>query len=58
MDGFKNRERVFVLAATNFIEKIDKAALRPGRFDKIITVPMPDINGRQELFDHYLSKVA
>ena len=57
MDGFKQLENVVVIGATNMPDKIDKAILRPGRFDKIINVPYPDRQGRKEIFDLYLSKV-
>lgn len=57
MDGFNKRGHVFVLGATNSEKDLDKAAIRPGRFDKLITVPFPDSTGRKEIFDFYLSKV-
>ena len=49
MDGFNSTETVIVLAATNRPEMLDKALLRPGRFDRQITVPTPDIKGREEI---------
>lgn len=57
MDGFKQRDLIFVLGATNSEKDLDKAAIRPGRFDKLITVPLPDSKGREEIFDLYLSKI-
>lgn len=57
MDGFVKTKHIFVLGATNSVKQIDKAALRAGRFDKIIHVPLPDSNGRKEIFDLYLKKV-
>jgi ATP-dependent metalloprotease len=57
MDGFKPREHIFVLGATNSEKDLDSAALRPGRFDKIIHVPLPDKIGRKEIFDLYLKKI-
>lgn len=57
MDGFKALENVIIIAATNLPEKVDKAMLRPGRFDKIINIPYPDKEGRQDIFEYYLSKV-
>jgi len=57
MDGFKKREHIFVMGATNFEDNLDKAALRPGRFDKIINVPIPDKNRRKEIFDLYIKKI-
>ena len=49
MDGFNSTETIIVLAATNRPEMLDKALLRPGRFDRQITVPTPDIKGREEI---------
>lgn len=58
MDGFSKRDRVFVLGSTNDAENLDKAALRPGRFDKHIYVPLPDLDGRKEIFKHFLNKIT
>ena len=49
MDGFSSEETIIVLAATNRPEMLDKALLRPGRFDRQITVPAPDRKGREEI---------
>ena len=49
MDGFETNETIIVLAATNRPEMLDKALLRPGRFDRQITVPAPDLNGREAI---------
>ena len=49
MDGFGTDENVIVLAATNRPEMLDKALLRPGRFDRIIVIPNPDLIGREEI---------
>ncbi len=49
MDGFGSEETIIVLAATNRPEMLDKALLRPGRFDRQITIPNPDLNGRLEI---------
>ena len=49
MDGFSSEETVIVLAATNRPEMLDKALLRPGRFDRQITIPNPDLKGRLEI---------
>lgn len=49
MDGFDTEETVIVLAATNRPEMLDKALLRPGRFDRQITIPTPDLNGREAI---------
>ncbi len=55
MDGFKNLRNVLIIATTNNPEMIDEAALRPGRFDKIIYMGAPDPAGRKALFSKYLS---
>ena len=49
MDGFETNETVIVLAATNRPEMLDKALLRPGRFDRQITIAVPDARGREEI---------
>ncbi len=49
MDGFSSEETIIVLAATNRPEMLDSALLRPGRFDRQITIPAPDIKGRLEI---------
>ena len=49
MDGFGTEETIIVLAATNRPEMLDKALLRPGRFDRQITIPNPDLKGRLEI---------
>ena len=49
MDGFSSEETIIVLAATNRPEMLDKALLRPGRFDRQITIPTPDLRGRLEI---------
>ena len=49
MDGFNSNETIIVLAATNRPEMLDKALLRPGRFDRQITIPTPDLNGRESI---------
>ena len=57
MDGFHQNEGVIVLGATNRRDDLDKALLRPGRFDMEVHVPTPDYTGRKEILDHYLTKV-
>ncbi|XP_068615133.1 ATP-dependent zinc metalloprotease YME1L1-like isoform X2 [Brachionichthys hirsutus] len=57
MDGFKRNEGVIVLGGTNLAESLDPALLRPGRFDVHVTVPRPDVKGRTEILEWYLSKV-
>ena len=49
MDGFSSEETIIVLAATNRPEMLDKALLRPGRFDRQITIPVPELKGRLEI---------
>lgn len=49
MDGFSSEETIIVLAATNRPEMLDKALLRPGRFDRQVTIPTPDLKGRLEI---------
>ncbi|KAG0441584.1 ATPase family protein 2 like protein [Dictyocoela muelleri] len=50
IDGIESRGEVYLMGATNRIEALDKAILRPGRFDKIIHVPLPDKLGRKDIF--------
>ena len=57
MDGFEQRKQIYVVGATNDVSTLDKAALRPGRFDKIINVPVPDLDDRTQLFDFYMQKI-
>lgn len=54
MDGFNTTTNVVVLAATNRVDILDKALLRPGRFDRQIFVPAPDIKGRASIFKVHL----
>lgn len=56
MDGFKQSSGIIVIAATNLPESLDPALTRPGRFDKIINVPVPDLVGRKQIIDLYLQK--
>jgi ATP-dependent metalloprotease len=58
IDGFEQHENVMIIGATNHEDALDTAATRPGRFDKKIHVPSPDINGRIDIFDLYLDKIA
>jgi len=55
MDGFEQNEGIIVIAATNIPEQLDPALTRPGRFDRLIHVPNPDIGGRREILRHYLA---
>ena len=57
MDGFEANDGIIVMAATNMHESLDAALTRPGRFDRHVAVPLPDVRGRLEIIDYYL-KVA
>lgn len=57
MDGFDGNEGVIVIAATNREDVLDKALLRPGRFDRQITVQLPDVKGREEILKVHAKKV-
>jgi ATP-dependent metalloprotease len=57
MDGFEKNENIMVIGATNHEGSLDSAAVRPGRFDKKIHVPHPDLNGRTDIFELYLNKI-
>eukprot|EP01018_Ginkgo_biloba_P004595 Gb_20184 [translate_table: standard] len=54
MDGFEQNEGIILVAATNLPDVLDPALTRPGRFDRHIVVPSPDVRGRQEILDLYL----
>jgi ATP-dependent Zn protease len=58
MDGFEKNDNILVIGATNHEDILDPAAVRPGRFDKKIHVPLPDINGRTDIFELYLAKIS
>ena len=55
MDGFNNNDGILVLAATNRKDVLDQALLRPGRFDRIIRVPLPDKFSREKILDFYFN---
>lgn len=57
MDGFDGRKGVVILAATNRPEDLDKALLRPGRFDRRIQMELPDLEGRKAILNVHLKKV-
>ncbi|MFW5860354.1 MAG: ATP-dependent zinc metalloprotease FtsH [Planctomycetota bacterium] len=57
MDGFSSNEKVIVIAATNRVDVLDPALLRPGRFDRHIHVDLPDITGREEILQVHSGKV-
>jgi ATP-dependent metalloprotease len=58
MDGFDPTDQIVVIGATNHKDSLDPAAVRPGRFDKKIDVPAPDIKGRTDIFEIYLDKIT
>lgn len=57
MDGFNTSEQVVVLAGTNRVDVLDKALLRPGRFDRHITIDRPTMDGRKQIFLVHLAKI-
>jgi cell division protease FtsH len=54
MDGFSDNEDIIIMAATNRKDVLDQALLRPGRFDRIIKVPLPDKSSREKILSYYL----
>ena len=57
MDGFSTSDDIIILAATNRKEMLDNALTRPGRFDRIVEIDLPDLKGRKEILEIYLSKL-
>ena len=57
MDGFEQNSGVIVIAATNIGDALDSALTRPGRFDRHVAVPLPDVRGRLDILTHYLGRV-
>ncbi|KAK9473252.1 ATP-dependent metalloprotease [Dipodascopsis tothii] len=57
LDGFSQAQGVIFIGATNFPELLDKALTRPGRFDKIVNVGLPDVRGRAAILRHHMKKV-
>lgn len=57
MDGFEGNDGVIVIAATNRVDVLDKALLRPGRFDRQVSVGLPDIKGREQILNVHLKKL-
>jgi len=56
LDGFDENNGIIVIGATNFKDSLDEALLRPGRFDKHVVVPLPDVGGRKEILEMYAKK--
>jgi cell division protease FtsH len=57
MDGFRGSESIFVVGTTNFLESLDGALLRPGRFEFLIEIPAPNVTDRREIVDIYNRKL-
>ena len=57
MDGFEGNEGVIVIAATNRPDVLDPALLRPGRFDRQVVVPLPDVRGREQILRVHMRKI-
>jgi cell division protease FtsH len=57
MDGFNGNEGVIIIAATNRADVLDKALLRPGRFDRQVNVGLPDVRGREQILNVHIKKV-
>lgn len=57
MDGFDNRGDVRIMAATNRVDMLDPALLRPGRFDRVLRIPLPDAQGRLEILKIHVAKM-
>ena len=57
MDGFGTDSNVIVMAATNRLNLLDNALTRPGRFDRMVEVNLPDLEGRRQVFNVHLKKI-
>lgn len=58
MDGFGTDSNVIVMAATNRVNLLDQALTRPGRFDRLVEVTLPDLEGRRQIFNVHLKKIV
>ncbi|CCD22297.1 i-AAA protease YME1 NDAI_0A01390 [Naumovozyma dairenensis CBS 421] len=58
LDGFSQSTGIIIIGATNFPEALDKALTRPGRFDKVVNVDLPDVRGRADILKHHMKKVT
>ena len=58
LDGFSQTSGIIIIGATNFPESLDKALTRPGRFDKVVNVDLPDVRGRTDILKLYLKKIT
>ncbi|SCU79057.1 LAMI_0A07140g1_1 [Lachancea mirantina] len=58
LDGFSQTSGIIIIGATNFPESLDKALTRPGRFDKVVNVDLPDVRGRADILRHHMKKVT
>jgi proteasome regulatory subunit len=58
MDGFEDRGEIRIIAATNRFDMLDRAILRPGRFDRLIEVPKPDWDGRKRILEIHSQEMA
>jgi len=58
LDGFEQNNGIVVICATNFPESLDKALTRPGRLDRLVVVPIPDVKGRLEILEMYASRLV
>jgi transitional endoplasmic reticulum ATPase len=58
MDGIEGREKVVIFGATNRPDILDKALIRPGRFDRLIYIPPPDDGARREIFKININKMS
>ncbi len=57
LDGFSQTSGIIIIGATNFPESLDKALTRPGRFDKVVDVSLPDVRGRSDILKHHMKNV-